>query len=54
MSSNFQKKEINRCGIKPNPKFFSIPNSKRNFEFINPKSNNYEIKGNMRHYEPQK
>lgn len=54
MSSNFQKREINRCGIKPNPKFFSIPNSKRNFEFINPKSNNYEIKGNMRHYEPQK
>ena len=54
MSSNFQKKEINRCGIKPNPKFFSIPNSKRNFEFINPKSNNYEIKGNMRHYKPQK
>ena len=54
MSSNFQKREINRCGIKPNPKYFSIPNSKRNFEFINPKSINYEIKGNMRHYEPQK
>ena len=54
MSSNNPKKQINRCGIKPNPKFFTIPNSKRNFEFMNPNSLNYEIKGNMRHYEPQK
>ena len=35
---------------KPNPKYYSIPNSKRNFEFINPKQANYEIKGNMRQY----
>ena len=37
----------------PNPKYYSIPNSKRNFEFINPKSSNYELKGTMRHYKQQ-
>jgi hypothetical protein len=35
---------------KPKTKYFSISNSERNFEFINPKKSNIEIKGNMRQY----
>ena len=38
---------------KPKSKYYSIPSSERNFEFINPKSTNVEIKGNMRHYKCQ-
>lgn len=38
---------------KPKSKYYSIPSSERNFEFINPKSTNFQINGNMRHYKSQ-